>query len=90
MDEGATIVALVEALRRRESSAVELVDRYLQRIDRLNSSLNCFCETFPERARATAQQIDQQLAAGDQIGPLAGVPIAVKDNIVTDFGHTRC
>ncbi len=90
MDEGATIQGLVDALRRRESSAVELVDRYLQRIDRLNSSLNCFCETYPERAHATALQIDQQLAAGDQLGPLAGVPIAVKDNIVTDFGHTRC
>ncbi|MEE9129167.1 MAG: amidase family protein, partial [Phycisphaerales bacterium] len=69
MDEGAKIPGLVGALRRRESSAVELVDQYLQRIDRLNSSLNCFCETYPERARATAQQIDQQLAAGDQIGP---------------------
>ena len=80
----------MNALGKRESSAVGLVDRHLQRIDQLNPTLNCFCETYPERARAKAQQLDQRLDAGEELGPLAGVTIAVKDNIVTDFGNTRC
>ena len=75
MDEGTTILGLVSALGNREFSAVELVDRYLQRIDRLNPTLNCFGETYPDRARTKAQQLDQRIEAGEEIGPLAGVPI---------------
>src|SRR2546430_896803 len=73
-----------------EVSSRELVDLYLERIQRLDGALNCFRVVFAERARMEADQADGRRGAGDR-RPLGGVPIAVKDDIdvageVTAFG----
>src|SRR5947207_7678882 len=73
-----------------EVSSRELVELYLERIERLDGKLNCFRVVFDERARVEADQADGRRGAGDR-RPLGGVPIAVKDDIdvageVTAFG----
>jgi aspartyl-tRNA(Asn)/glutamyl-tRNA(Gln) amidotransferase subunit A len=73
------LAALGEKLRRREVSPVELVESYLARIERYDLQLRCYITVTEESARATAKQVEQQIAAGDWRGPLHGVPIALKD-----------
>ncbi len=90
MNAGETITDHLGRLRRGERSAVATVRSCLDRIERDDDALNCFRETYPDRALAEAAEIDERIAAGDDPGPLAGVPVAVKDNIVTDFGSTSC
>ena len=62
----------------------------LDAADRLNPSLNAYHETFRDHALAAARKVDADAAAGRPLGPLAGVPIAVKDNIATVLGRTTC
>jgi amidase len=74
-----------------EVSSRELVDLYLERIERHNPVLGAFRVVFAERARMEADQADARRGAGDSSRPLLGVPIAVKDEFdvageVTTFG----
>jgi aspartyl-tRNA(Asn)/glutamyl-tRNA(Gln) amidotransferase subunit A len=62
-------------------SAVEVCRASLDRIARINTSLNAFNLVAADRALARAQEVDTRRAAGESPGPLAGVPIAIKDNI---------
>lgn len=63
----------------REVSSLELVDLYLGRIERLNGPINAVVTLDAERARARARALDDQLARGEVVGPLHGVPITIKD-----------
>jgi Asp-tRNA(Asn)/Glu-tRNA(Gln) amidotransferase A subunit family amidase len=56
-----------------------VVDEALERIAGVNGALRAFCEVRPHAARAAAAEVDMRVAAGDDAGPLAGVPVAVKD-----------
>lgn len=85
-----TLLEAAARVRSRSQSAAETIGECLDGIDRLNPALNAFREVNREHALARAASIDQRLAAGEDVGPLAGAPIAVKDNIVTDFGRTCC
>ena len=69
-------------------SAVEIVKDALDRIQ--SDTSNAFRETFDKSALASAAEIDRRVAAGDSAGPLAGVPVAIKDNICTTEGRTSC
>ena len=66
----------VRAGRRR---AIDVVDAALDRIDRLNGPLNAFVFVDAERARRVANGVDRAIAAGDDPGPLAGVPLGIKE-----------
>jgi amidase len=74
----AGVVRQADLVRRGEVSSSELVELYLDRIERLDPELNAFRSVMAERARADARQADARRAAGDD-RPLLGVPIAVKD-----------
>ena len=82
--------ALAELVHAREATPRELVELYLRRIEALDPNLNAFRVTLAEQALAEADALD-----GDRLaGPLAGVPIAVKDDIAVrrsgrDEGHAR-
>ena len=58
---------------------MEVVDNALARIEETAGALNCFAFVFPEEARAAAREAEAAFAAGRDVGPLAGVPIAIKD-----------
>ncbi len=62
-------------------SAEELTAAYLERSKKLNPELNVYLEVFAN-AEEQAKNIDQKIKAGEMVGPLAGVPVAVKDNIL--------
>ena len=76
-------VTLSARIRRREISAREAVVEALDRIDTLDGSLKAFCLLAPEAALAEADAVDRRLALGEAVGPLAGVPVAIKDLIST-------
>lgn len=81
-----TISAAKEALASKKVSAVELTQASLARIEKLDGVLKSFNSLYPERALAAAKEVDE----GKRTGPLAGVPIAIKDNMCTSFGTTTC
>jgi len=70
-----------DAIVTGKASAVEFARAALARIDQTNPTLNAFNHVVAERAIARATLIDQQRAAGATLGPLAGVPVALKDNL---------
>lgn len=70
-------------LRAREISARELLDAHLDRIERLNPAINAVVTLDAEGARAAADAADDALAAGEDVGPLHGLPVAHKDTHVT-------
>ncbi|MFJ8933122.1 amidase [Streptomyces sp. NPDC102364] len=70
-------------IRSRELSPVEVTDAVLDRIDAVDGDLGAFCTPTPDLARATARRIADDIAAGRETGPLAGVPLGVKDLIST-------
>jgi aspartyl-tRNA(Asn)/glutamyl-tRNA(Gln) amidotransferase subunit A len=74
-----TIRQVADRLRRRELSPVELTQAILDRIDRLDSELNAFITVMHEEALEQARQAEQALSAGNDLGPLHGVPISLKD-----------
>jgi aspartyl-tRNA(Asn)/glutamyl-tRNA(Gln) amidotransferase subunit A len=86
-----TACELRDAIRRREVSAAQAADASLAAIDRLNPVLKAFLSVAPEAARRRAAEIDRRLDAGEDPGLLAGVPVAVKDNMCTSDGQpTTC
>ncbi len=79
---GLSIAAARDALRARTISARELTGAYVDAVERLNPRLNAYITPTPEQALAQADAADAALARGDA-GPLAGIPIAVKDLFCT-------
>jgi len=78
-----TILEAGQALRARRVSSLELTNRALDNIAKLNPRLNAFITVTEKQARARAQALDRELAAGVDRGPLHGIPIAHKDLIST-------
>jgi Asp-tRNA(Asn)/Glu-tRNA(Gln) amidotransferase A subunit family amidase len=78
-----TAAALAARVLAREISAVEAVSAALKRMDALDGELHAFCTRCDERALAEAAAVDRRLDAGEAVGPLAGVPVAIKDLINT-------
>ena len=70
---------IAQAVAERKISALSATEAALARIARYNPVLNCFTDITAERARAKARAVDAAIAAGQSVGPLAGVPFAVKN-----------
>ncbi|MCP2267363.1 Asp-tRNA(Asn)/Glu-tRNA(Gln) amidotransferase subunit GatA [Promicromonospora thailandica] len=74
---------LGSALARKELSSVEATQAHLDRIAAVDGDLHAFLHVSTQEALATAADVDAKRAAGEELHPLAGVPIAVKDVVVT-------
>ena len=74
-----TIDEFARQIRTRETTAAAVVERCLQRIEEDNPRLNAFILVSADDARRDARQADRELAAGEDRGPLHGVPISIKD-----------
>jgi amidase len=81
---------LAAALRRREIGSRELLDVYLDRVERLDRRLNAVVTLDAERARDEAAAADEAAARGEPLGPLHGLPITIKDSIETAGLRTTC
>ncbi|MGF1596736.1 MAG: amidase [Acidimicrobiales bacterium] len=75
---------LMTALDSRQLSAVEALDAFVERVDRRNPEVNVVVATDVERARVAARVVDDDRAAGRPVGPLAGLPMTVKDSLMTE------
>lgn len=85
-----TVERVREGLLARRFSAVELAEAALEFAQAENPKTNAYLTFCPERALEAARRVDAKLAAGDDPGPLAGVPVAVKDVILTRGVRTTC
>jgi aspartyl-tRNA(Asn)/glutamyl-tRNA(Gln) amidotransferase subunit A len=81
-----TLLAARDAVRSKKISSVDLTRQALDRIEKLDPQILAFNSVYPERALEQAKAVDD----GKRTGPLAGVPIALKDNLCTSYGTTTC
>lgn len=85
-----TVPSIRDALRSKKLSARELYSDFISRIEKHNSQWNAYLTLSPERGLAQADRIDAAVARGDELPPLAGVPVAIKDVISTRGVRTTC
>jgi aspartyl-tRNA(Asn)/glutamyl-tRNA(Gln) amidotransferase subunit A len=85
-----TAAATAEAIASGEASSTEVTEAHLERIREVDGAVHAFLHVDEDGARDTARRLDARRAAGEALGPLAGVPLALKDVIVTEGLPTTC
>ena len=70
-----------KALKNKEISAVELTNAAFERINEVDEKLGAFNSLTKERALETAKKVDEKIAKGEELPLLAGIPLALKDNM---------
>ncbi len=81
---------IAQKIRQKEFKAEAITTAYLDRIRTLEPKIRAFNEIFSDAALAQARAIDVRLNQGEPLGPLAGVPIAIKDNLLIRGEHCTC
>lgn len=85
-----TATQLVEMMKARRISATELLDLYLDRIRKLDSTINAIITLDEDPARQEARKADEEIASGKSRGPLHGLPMTIKDAFETAGLRTTC
>ena len=85
-----TAVELGQKIKNKEVTVKEAVEASLQRIEALDMDVNSFVSVDRERALIQAEEVQKKIDAGELTGPLAGVPVAIKDNMCTKGLLTTC
>ncbi len=84
-----TAAELSEMLRNKECSAAEILNDVNERIDKVEDKVGAYV-TLNEKAMESAKAVDEAIAKGEKLHPLAGIPIGIKDNISTKGIRTTC
>lgn len=85
-----TVFETARAVQNGEMTAREAVSESLCKIKELNPQINAFVEVWPEEALKRAAEIDARRERGEKLGPLAGVPVGIKDNILYKGHKASC
>ena len=85
-----SLASIARAIANKERSATEVAQGYLATIDAKEASIGAFLHLDTEAVLAQAAATDAALASGSPLGPLAGVPVAIKDNLCTIDAPTTC
>ncbi len=85
-----TAAQLSAAIRAGKTTAVEAAEAVLSQIEKEDKKYNCYVTVDRDGALAQAAAVQEKIEAGELTGPLAGVPVAVKDNICTEGLRTTC
>lgn len=85
-----TAVELSKAIRDGKVKVIDAVEAYLNRIEKIDNEFGCFITINSDNIREKAHEVQKQIDNGELSGPLAGVPIAIKDNICTKGLKTTC
>jgi aspartyl-tRNA(Asn)/glutamyl-tRNA(Gln) amidotransferase subunit A len=85
-----TAIELRDRIAAGQIGSVEATRAVLERIERVDPTVGAYLSVFRDRAIQAAETVDRRIAAGESVGPLAGVPVAVKDVMCTSFGATTC
>lgn len=83
-------VELATAIKEGKATAVEATRAVLAQIEQTEEQLNCYVTVNKEQALQTAEEVQKKIDAGELTGPLAGVPVAIKDNMCTKDVLTTC
>lgn len=85
-----TAVELGAAIKEGKTTAVEAMEAIYARIEAVESTINSYVTLEKEKALAKAAEVQAKIEAGELTGPLAGVPVAIKDNMCTEGTLTTC
>lgn len=85
-----TCKQLRDSIAKGEVKSSDAVSAVFERIEKHDARIGAFLSTFKADALAKAKEVDEKVAKGQSVGVLAGVPVAVKDNMCTTFGATTC
>jgi len=72
------------------ASSLEATKAVFQRIRKLEPTIGAYISTYEDQALEAASEVDRRVSASERVGRLAGVPVAIKDNMCTTFGATTC
>jgi len=88
--ENLTARQLRDQIAAGKASSKEITQAVFDRIKKYEPVIGAYISTFEQGAVEGAEQVDKKIAAGKSVGSLAGVPVAIKDNMCTAFGATTC
>jgi aspartyl-tRNA(Asn)/glutamyl-tRNA(Gln) amidotransferase subunit A len=88
--ENLTAIQLRDKIAAGQVSSVEATEAIFKNIEKREPVIGAYISTYRDRALEKAAEVDKRIAAGEPTGELAGVPVAVKDNMCTTFGATTC
>ncbi|MDE6204405.1 MAG: Asp-tRNA(Asn)/Glu-tRNA(Gln) amidotransferase subunit GatA, partial [Lachnospiraceae bacterium] len=85
-----TAVELAAAIKERKVTVLEAVEAVLTQMEKSEETFNCYVTVDKEGALMQAGEVQRKIDAGELTGPLAGVPVAIKDNMCTEGMLTTC
>ena len=88
--ENLTAIQLRDKIIQGQLKSADVVQSLFERIERLEPTVGAYISTLKDYALSRAADVDRRVAAGEQVGALAGVPVAVKDNMCLSTGATTC
>jgi len=88
--ENLSAIQLRDKIAAGQISSVEATTAIFKNIEEREPTIGAYISTYHDSALEKAAEVDKRIAAGQEVGQLAGVPVAVKDNMCTTFGATTC